>query len=60
MIISEVCKHWPDDQDTPSCGKGSREGGKLSVFVDRLARDERFTWKKYGNGAMSHAGTTMR
>ena len=50
MIISAVRKQWPEDQDTPTFGKGFSEGGKLSAFVDRLANDERFTCKKYGLG----------
>ena len=50
MIISAVRKQWPEDQDTPTFGEGSKEGGKLAAFVDRLANDERFTCKKYGLG----------
>jgi len=37
MIISEVHKQWPEDQDTPIFGKGSGEGGKLAVLICGLS-----------------------
>lgn len=50
MIIAEVCKQWPEEEETPWFGKNSTEGGKLMSFIDRLANDERFTFPKYGLG----------
>lgn len=50
MIISKVRKQWPENQETPSFGRGSKEVGKLDAFVDRLASDECFTSTKFGLG----------
>ena len=50
MIISEVCKEWPEDKETSWFGKSCSDGEKLKALVDRLANDERFTFLKYGLG----------
>lgn len=66
MIIAEVCKQWPEEEEeTPWFGKNSTEGGKLMSFIDRLANDERFTFPKYGLSRnaiknMTFTGTHMR
>ena len=50
MIMMEVSKQWPEDQETPSFGKTTSESSNLLKFIERLGNDEQFTFKKYGLG----------
>lgn len=50
MIMMEVSKQWPEDQETPSFGKTTSKSSNLLKFIERLGNDEQFTFKKYGLG----------
>lgn len=50
MIMMEVSKQWPEDQETPSFEKTTSESSNLLKFIERLGNDEQFTFKKYGLG----------
>lgn len=50
MIMMEVSKQQPEDQETPSFGKTTSESSNLLKFIERLGNDEQFTFKKYGLG----------
>lgn len=50
MIMMEVSKQWPEDQETPSFGKTTSESSNLLKFIECLGNDEQFTFKKYGLG----------
>lgn len=36
MIMMEVSKQWPEDQETPSFGKTTSESSNLLKFIERL------------------------